>query len=187
MARTDLVSFEDRQIDQHGNTILTADQFVKACLDGKTINDQVYVTGLNADIRQYNRYTDKKVSIYQGTECYSENAFKWLIPPSYLTINLGKYVADKLSTEIDNGDLSDQQIDDRIERVKFELKLVKKHDLTNLFRCLIYVIDRLTEQSKVWGLGRGSSVASYVLYLIGVHDVDSVRFDIDPLEFYKTQ
>jgi DNA polymerase III alpha subunit len=34
-------------------------------------------------------------------------------------------------------------------------------------------------------VGRGSSVASYVLYLLGVHRIDSMFYDLDPSEFLR--
>jgi DNA polymerase III alpha subunit len=41
------------------------------------------------------------------------------------------------------------------------------------------------ENNIVLGVGRGSSVASYVLYLLGVHRVDSLKYDLDIKEFLK--
>jgi len=37
----------------------------------------------------------------------------------------------------------------------------------------------------IWGVGRGSSVASYVLYLLDVHRIDSMFYDLDPSEFLR--
>jgi DNA polymerase III alpha subunit len=37
----------------------------------------------------------------------------------------------------------------------------------------------------IWGVGRGSSVASYVLYKLGVHRIDSMYYDLDPQEFLR--
>jgi DNA polymerase III alpha subunit len=37
----------------------------------------------------------------------------------------------------------------------------------------------------VWGVGRGSSVASYVLFLIGVHRIDSMKYNLDYKEFLR--
>jgi len=34
-------------------------------------------------------------------------------------------------------------------------------------------------------VGRGSSVASYCLYLLGVHKINSLKFDLDIKEFLK--
>ena len=35
------------------------------------------------------------------------------------------------------------------------------------------------------GVGRGSSVASYILYLIGVHRIDSIKYNLDWKEFLR--
>jgi DNA polymerase III alpha subunit len=37
----------------------------------------------------------------------------------------------------------------------------------------------------LWGVGRGSSVASYCLYILGVHKVDSIKYELDIHEFLK--
>lgn len=187
MTRSLLSSFEDRCIDGLGNTILTPEQFTRACLQGRVINNQVFVTEISQDIRQYNRYASQKVQLYNDTLELQPASYDWNIPEYYQTINVSIYVANILSEVIDSDNWSSDEIDARVQRVAHELTLVKKHNLINLFRCLIYIIDTLTEKKAVWGVGRGSSVASYLLYLIGVHDVDSVLYDIDPLEFYKTE
>jgi DNA polymerase III alpha subunit len=48
-----------------------------------------------------------------------------------------------------------------------------------------YVVDTLRANNVVWGVGRGSSVASYVLFIIGVHKIDSVKYDLDWREFLR--
>jgi len=50
---------------------------------------------------------------------------------------------------------------------------------------LKYLVDTLRSQNIVWGVGRGSSVASYCLYLIGVHKVNSMQYNLDIHEFLK--
>ena len=70
-------------------------------------------------------------------------------------------------------------------RVNDELTLYKKLDLLPVLRTIIFVINTLRENSVVWGVGRGSSVSSYVLYLIGAHDVDSIKYDLDVNEFLR--
>jgi DNA polymerase III alpha subunit len=47
------------------------------------------------------------------------------------------------------------------------------------------MVDVMSEKSLVWGVGRGSSTASYVLYLIGVHSINSIKYDIPIEEFFK--
>jgi len=57
--------------------------------------------------------------------------------------------------------------------------------MENLLRYMIYLVDFMRENNIVWGVGRGSSVASYVLYLIGVHRIDSIQYGLDWREFLR--
>jgi DNA polymerase III alpha subunit len=50
---------------------------------------------------------------------------------------------------------------------------------------MVYVIDTFKKNNVIWGVGRGSSVSSYILYLLEVHDVDSVMYDLDFNEFLR--
>ncbi len=43
----------------------------------------------------------------------------------------------------------------------------------------------MRDNEVIWGVGRGSSVASYVLYLIGIHKVDSMYYDLPINEFLR--
>jgi DNA polymerase III alpha subunit len=54
-----------------------------------------------------------------------------------------------------------------------------------VLRQLLYMIDRWRESSVVWGVGRGSSVSSFVLYLIGINRINPRRFGLDASEFFK--
>jgi DNA polymerase III alpha subunit len=57
--------------------------------------------------------------------------------------------------------------------------------MIDVLKCLKYIIDTLRNNNLIWGVGRGSSVASYVLYLMGVHKVDSIKYDLNPEEFLR--
>jgi DNA polymerase III alpha subunit len=48
-----------------------------------------------------------------------------------------------------------------------------------------YIVDTLRANNVVWGVGRGSSVASYVLHIIGVHKIDPIKYNIPIEEFFK--
>jgi len=50
---------------------------------------------------------------------------------------------------------------------------------------MIYIVDMMRKNNLVWGVGRGSSVASYVLYLIGIHKIDSLKYNLNIEEFLK--
>ena len=70
-------------------------------------------------------------------------------------------------------------------RVEMELAEFKARNLFPILQLLIYIIDTMRKNSLVWGVGRGSSVASYILYLLGVHKVDSVKYNLNIKEFLK--
>ena len=75
--------------------------------------------------------------------------------------------------------------DERFHRVNEELAEFERRGMFNLLRYIIYLVDFMRENNIVWGVGRGSSVASYVLYLIGIHKIDSIQFGLDWREFLR--
>ena len=63
--------------------------------------------------------------------------------------------------------------------------MFQERNLFNLLKYLKYLVDIMRDNNVIWGVGRGSSVASYVLYLLGVHRIDSMYYDLDPGEFLR--
>jgi DNA polymerase III alpha subunit len=70
-------------------------------------------------------------------------------------------------------------------RVTEELAAFKERNMMDLLRWLKYFVDTCEKEGVVWGVGRGSSVASFVLFLLGVHQVDSVKYNLDWQEFLR--
>jgi DNA polymerase III alpha subunit len=70
-------------------------------------------------------------------------------------------------------------------RVEQELKLFKARNLYPALKLMIYIVDTMRKNNIVWGVGRGSSVASFCLYLIGVHKINSLKYQLDITEFLK--
>lgn len=101
--------------------------------------------------------------------CQSE----WFMPDEYKNINILMY--------FNKFDLSKEQRD----RVFEELYEYQQRGMLQLLKFMIYLVDYMRENKIVWGVGRGSSVSSYVLYLIGVHKVDSIKYNLDWREFLK--
>jgi len=54
-----------------------------------------------------------------------------------------------------------------------------------VLKFLVYLVNICEENDVVLGVGRGSSVASYILYLINVHHIDSIKYNLDIKEFLK--
>ena len=98
------------------------------------------------------------------------------MPDKYKELNVYEYVLGQLETPAE---------DSTMKRVWAELDEFKKRDMHNLLRYMIYLVDFMRKENIVWGVGRGSSVASYVLYLIGIHKVDSIQYGLDYKEFLR--
>jgi DNA polymerase III alpha subunit len=63
--------------------------------------------------------------------------------------------------------------------------MFRARNLFPVLQLLIYIVDTMRKHNIVWGVGRGSSVASYCLYLIGVHKIDSLKYNLNIREFLK--
>jgi DNA polymerase III alpha subunit len=100
--------------------------------------------------------------------CQSE----WFMPDKYKNINVRDYLSAKSPPM-------------HLKRMAEELAAYEERGLIDLLRYMIYLVDFMRENNIVWGVGRGSSVASYVLYLIGVHRIDSVHYGLDWREFLR--
>ena len=109
----------------------------------------------------------------------------WNLPKKYKELDLSAYLLDKLKAEIKASELSDEEIEMRYYRVKMELRLYEQKHLKDMLRAIIYIISTFEEHKIIWGTGRGSSCASYILYLIGLHQVDSILYDLDIGEFLR--
>jgi DNA polymerase III alpha subunit len=97
----------------------------------------------------------------------------WFIPYEYKTMD----ILDCLYQQCPTPEIR--------ERVAEELRLFAKHDMIPVLKTMKYVVDTLRANNVVWGVGRGSSVASYVLFIIGVHKIDSVKYKLPINEFFK--
>ena len=104
---------------------------------------------------------------------HRQNQANWHMPERYKQLDIAKYLLDLCRTDAE------------LQRVGTELLLYQERDMFDLLRFLVYIVDVMREQDIVWGVGRGSSVASYVLYLIGVHKIDSLYYDLDIEEFLR--
>lgn len=74
---------------------------------------------------------------------------------------------------------------DAIGRLEDELTFFVDNDSIPFLCMLKNLVERFKRDGVVWGVGRGSSCACYVMYLLEVHDINSLRFGIDFSEFSK--
>jgi len=114
-----------------------------------------------------------------------ELSTEWDIPERFKSLDVVDYIKQHLKREFSDNTFTDDDKQARIDRVTEEFKFWKKRNLLDMLRTLIYIVNTFEENDIVWGTGRGSSCASYILYLIGLHQVDSVLYEIDIGEFFR--
>lgn len=139
------------------------------------VDDPQWAERLNRSLSDYGITTlkweeESDLSVDQFIEA---NRANWHLPESYATLDLENYLLSKCETDAQR------------ERVNMELAEYTNRDLLVVLRWMKYFVDTMRENRLVWGVGRGSSVASYVLYLLDVHRVDSLAYDLDIKEFLK--
>ena len=101
------------------------------------------------------------------------NCEKWHMPDQYYQINVLQWLLDKCQT------------DEEKLRVQMEYDLFEKKNFIRVLQFLIYFVDTLRANDIVWGVGRGSSVASFCFFLIGVHKIKPLLYNLDITEFLR--
>jgi len=100
------------------------------------------------------------------------NSDNWFVPREYKEMDIEEFLVNQCPPE-------------NYDRLVTELELFRQHNMIPVLTAMKYIVDTLRANNVVWGVGRGSSVASYVLHLIGVHKIDSVKYKLPIEEFFK--
>ena len=171
------------KINSYGQVEITADEAFQSLYSGKINNlKNVYVE--DKDRTRFNKARDLNGDRFPELETlvlpditleeYDKiNQQNWFMPKEYYNFEIVEYLLDKTTNE------------EEYQRVVTELELFTQHNMIDLLKYIKYLVDTMRKNNIVWGVGRGSSVASYVLYLIGVHKVYSIKYALDIKEFLK--
>lgn len=171
--------------NSYGEVTVTELEAFQALYTGKVkdftgvyVDDQSTIQNYNtARLINADRISELKELIhdkFDNIELFDKaNQSDWFIPKDSLQENLVEMLYGMCTTE------------EQTNRVSQELELFIQHGMFDLLFYLKYLVDTLRENKVLWGVGRGSSVASYVLYLIGVHKIDSLKYNLDIAEFLK--
>lgn len=171
-----------KQYDEYGQTHFSADDLCDLLYQNPNIeltnflvdDPELFnksVRNLYADFSKLKKYlTNYSVDM---AEFDAANQNSWYMPQEYKDFDIAQYVLELCKTQ------------EELQRVGQELLLYQDRNLFMLLRFMKYLVDTLRKNNIVWGVGRGSSVASFVLYLIGVHKINSLYYDLDIIEFLK--
>lgn len=169
--------------NQYGEIILEETDLCDLIMQGRdltqikcVVNQSVdieLVIGLLEDPGQLVLWTfpnDSNISVPDWDNLQQRN---WYMPEEYKQLDIAEHMIAMCDTP------------EKLQRVGHELLLYQERGLFDLLRYLKYLVDVMKNNCVIWGVGRGSSVASYVLYLLGVHRIDSMYYDLDAGEFLR--
>ena len=172
------------KINEYGQVTITTDEAFQSLYAGK-INtlESVFVNSdteiskynsarlINADrIAELQTLIEPVISLKEFDQLNQNN---WFMPDEYKDFEIADFLLNQCQTK------------EQKDRVIEELTLYFQYNMIDVLRYCKYLVDTMRTNNILWGVGRGSSVASYVLYLIGIHKIDSIKFDLDINEFLK--
>ena len=167
--------------NQYGEPIVNCNDLIELVYQGYDVNkvkvndDRVekyntIIEELALDWPSLQKLTDIDITVEDYDRALQSD---WYMPDEYKQMNVEDHIRSLAKTQ-----------EEKI-RVEEELVLYRKYNVLNVLKFLVYLIETMRDNNIVWGVGRGSSVSSYVLYLLGVHKVDSIKYGLDITDFLK--
>jgi DNA polymerase III alpha subunit len=174
---------EKVNVDKYGQVILSESEAFQALYQGQTNSFDSICLDNKEVVQQYNQSISKnaddlpEIKLHQLLDIAVEqfdrdNQANWFMPEEYKNMDIEGFLVDQCPKQ-------------NYDRLIDELVLFRQHNMIDLLRYLKYLVDTMRSKNILWGVGRGSSVASYCLYLLGIHKVDSVKYSLDIKEFLK--
>lgn len=165
-------------IDEYGQIILSEDDLCDLYLTDPTrslkkvlLDNNISIPSL-LELENVPEFIDNKD--YSSVEEFDKDKQKdWQMPDEYKNMDIAKYVLEQCKN------------DSELQRAGMELLLFQERNMFDLLKYLKYLVDTMRRNNIVWGVGRGSSVASFVLFLIGIHKINSLYYDLTIEEFLK--
>lgn len=171
-------------MNQAGQLVLKETDMIEALYQGKTadkivVEDTEWISRYNNLVELFD-FPDSTID-YEVASGLSSNEFvehcvgpdSWNMPDEYKNLDIKEYLLANLTCDV------------KIARVTQEYQEFKKRNMIPVLQFLIYFLKQCRENGIVLGVGRGSSVASYILFLIGAHKIDSIKYELDIKEFLK--
>jgi len=169
--------------DHLGQMIFSEDDCVNMLMRGQSIHvngmlvdatvDLETAALMLEDVPAFVRYNELTLQAVTVEEFDHMNQGNWLMPDLYKNLDIAEHVLGLCESEA------------ALQRVGEELLLYQARDLFDLLRYLKFLVDIMKQNNLIWGVGRGSSVASYVLYLLEIHRIDSLHYNLDIAEFLR--
>ncbi len=173
-----------RRLRFDGASVISPEQVARCLLLGAQPS-QLRVEGTSWEIEAFNNEVDEVDRLDPPADPVKLN-FSWQLPEKYLQLDVYNAVGALYEAQLEklSQSYTSAQIEEVLSRIATELAEFEKRGMINFLRTIIYVLDVFREQQVIWGVGRGSSCASYVLFLLGLHAVDPIKFNVPLEEFF---
>jgi DNA polymerase III alpha subunit len=155
------------RLDKFGNPIFNSSDIFKSLYQGKLTNLKDITVDYSDDIKQleevaeftFQRFNDQldQIDVKDFDQALQSD---WFMPPEYREFDVKEYCISRCVGDV------------QVDRVNSEMAAYEDRGMIPLLQWIKHFVDTCTENNIVWGVGRGSSVASFVLFLLGVHQVD---------------
>jgi len=176
-----LLDLDDCQVADTGDVLVKYDTLFKMFRNEQSADNLTVMD--HDDVRRYNmKHPDQILHIGHMSgkaEAPPVKAYRFNIPEQITELDLDQYLVEKLV------DKFPEMPDVYVDRLCLEMEMMRDREMEELLRVLIYMYEKFQSHGLVYGIGRGSACASLVLYLIGIHMVDPILYDIPIGEFLR--
>jgi DNA polymerase III alpha subunit len=165
--------------DKFSNPIFEERDIFDALYNGQPLSPDMFVSS-NDNTRQLEEQlgflflkpypNDFDVSIEEHDLALQSD---WNMPEEYKTFDIKNWILSQCPNIAE------------YNRAEEELTEFERRNMLDLLRWLKYFVEFSRKNNILWGVGRGSSVSSYVLYLIGVHKIDPIKYNLDWQDFLR--
>mgnify|MGYP001323625434 CR=1 FL=1 len=123
---------------------------------------------LYSELASVQQYVESSLTIEEFDKQKQQN---WYMPQDYKELDIAKWILDQCSN------------DEELQRAGKELLVFQERGLMMLLNYMKYLVDTMRRNNIVWGVGRGSSVGSFVLYKIGINRINPIYYRLDFEDF----
>ena len=176
---------KDRVLRYDGVSTISPEMVADALLRGAKPTE-IRITDTNWEMAQFNANCDEGDELLPDTDEVKIDK-SWNLPLAWAALtdaDVEQIILEKATDVISTAGYSEQKVSEAYLRVEKELDEIKKRDMFQFVKAIMYVLETFSKNNICWGVGRGSSCASYILFILGLHVVDCVKFDVCMQEFF---
>ena len=170
--------------NKFGELVFSEDDICDLLMQGRSVDSLKHlIVDPSVNLEELVRHAERPESLLTWTFPYNKETsvpgfhdaqqLMWHMPEEYKQLDIAAHILGLCNSEAE------------LQQCGEELLLYQERNLFDLLRYLKYLVDVMTANCVIWGVGRGSSVASYVLYKLGVHRINSLYYKLDCREFLR--